>query len=72
MSRKDADKNAKRAKVSAAMLNDCDGDRDTYRAFWDALEEPTREELLTWFREWDGEDDGWNPKPAALEKSPRT
>lgn len=42
------------ARTAADLVNQLD-DRDAVRVFWDNLDEPTRENLLTWFAEWDRE-----------------
>lgn len=40
------------ARKAADLVNQLD-DQDAVRVFWDNLDEPTRENLLTWFAEWD-------------------
>lgn len=42
------------ARTAADLVNQLD-DRNALRMFWDHLDEPTRENLLTWFAEWDRE-----------------
>ena len=41
-----------KAQKAAELLNATDRE-EPIRAFWDALDEPRREEMLTYFAEWD-------------------
>lgn len=42
-----------KARQCADLLNDVGGDREAMRQVWDALDEPAREQILSYFAEWD-------------------